>query len=291
MVLIVQDAFRIEISIDPLYGDAVLLWAMRHTVVLKFGGASVATIPLMKNAAKIIADRKKEYQRVVVVVSAMGTMTCELMALAKKLHPSPPAREQDMLLSVGERISMSMLAMALDLIGIQAVSFTGSQSGIITTEDHTDARIVAVHPTRVKEALDQGKVCIVAGFQGVSRTKEITTLGRGGSDTTAVALAMALEEAHVEFFKDVAGIYDRDPSVDSEAKLLNSLSYAEAKEIVERCEHSIIHPRALELASDAGVPLLVRSFHSHQGLDEQTWVGQEECSRKNRTSSHSKVEI
>ncbi|MFN4174875.1 MAG: aspartate kinase, partial [Parachlamydiaceae bacterium] len=178
---------------------------LERTLVLKFGGASVAEPEHFSKIADIILYRKKEFNNIVVVVSAMGDTTNKLIDLAKKVNPNPPRREYDMLVSVGERISISLLAMALALKGQDAISFTGSQSGIITTEEHSEARIIDVKPNRLQPHLQAGKVVIVAGFQGVSKSGEITTLGRGGSDTTAVALAVALKAEKVEFYKDVIG--------------------------------------------------------------------------------------
>jgi aspartate kinase len=195
------------------------------TLVMKFGGASVATPEHFSRVAEIILSRRREFPRLAVVVSAMGDTTDQLEMLARQVNPSPPRREYDMLVSVGERISISLLAMALAAKDSEAVSFTGSQSGIITCSQHSNAAIVDVRPRRLLAALDEGKVVIVAGFQGVSVGGEITTLGRGGSDTTAVALGVALGADRVEFFKDVAGVYDKDPHQHDDAALLTSLSY------------------------------------------------------------------
>ncbi len=189
----------------------------------------------------------------------MGDTTDRLLNLAYEVSQSPPKRELDMLLSVGERISISLLAMALSKESIPAKSFTGSQSGIITTTDHVDAKIVDVKPKRLEACLNEGEVAIVAGFQGVSRFGEITTLGRGGSDTSAVALAIALK-ADVEFFKDVPGIFDADPKINREAKLQYELTYDEALKI----EGKILSKRCLELAKINGLPLRVLSFHDFE---------------------------
>ena len=173
------------------------------TLVMKFGGAAVATPQHFSKIADIILQRLKEYNRIAVVVSAMGDTTNQLISLATQVNDTPPRREYDMLVSVGERISISLLAMALAAKKHSAVSFTGSQSGIITCSNHSEARIVDVKPHRLLPVLDSGSVVIVAGFQGVSKQGEITTLGRGGSDTSAVALAIALGAIKVEFYKDV----------------------------------------------------------------------------------------
>ena len=188
-------------------------------LVMKFGGASVREAKSFITIADLIIERAKVHQESVVVVSAMGGATDQLLTLAQEIHPEPPRRELDMLISVGERVSISLLAMALSLRGREAVSFTGSQSGIITCENHTDARIVDVRPSRLLPILKKGQIAIVAGFQGVSRTGEITTLGRGGSDTTAVALAVALDAPVVEFYKDVPGS-SLDPQKDPKAQLI-----------------------------------------------------------------------
>ncbi len=252
------------------------------TLVLKFGGAAVATPERFASIAHIIEERKKIYPKIAVVVSAMGTTTDDLLRLATEVHPCPPRREVDMLISVGERISTALLAMALDLKMIQAISFTGSQSGIITSHEHADAKIVEVRPWRLLPHLDDGKVVIVAGFQGVSRKGEITTLGRGGSDTTAVALAVALNAAKVEFYKDVNAIYDVDPKHNPDAKALSSLSYEEAIEISEKGA-KVLHSRCLYMANRNKLPLHVLSFHEAQRAKSLvefdrlgTWVGEVE---------------
>lgn len=229
------------------------------TLIMKFGGASVASPKHFGRIAEIILERKKEYDRIVIVVSAMGNTTDQLIALAKEVHPNPPRREYDMLVTVGERISIALLAMALSLKNQKAVSFTGSQSGIITTDDHSDARILEVRPSRLLPFLEAGDVVIVAGFQGVSTNKEITTLGRGGSDTTAVALGAALSAAVVEFYKDVWGIYDKDPKFNPDGRYLPFLTYDEAIQIVQRGSQ-VLSCRCLELAKKNGLPLVVRSF-------------------------------
>lgn len=232
---------------------------MKKTLVMKFGGASVATPDHFAQIANIILARKQEYQRIVIVVSAMGDTTDQLIALAKQVHPNPPRREYDMLVSVGERISIALLAMALVLKDSQAVSFTGSQSGIITCSSHSNARIVDVRPHRILKALENEKIVIVAGFQGVSQTGEITTLGRGGSDTSAVALGVALKAECVEFYKDVSGIYSEDPKINPCAELFPLLSYETAARIVEN-GHPVLHSRCINLASLNQLALYVCSF-------------------------------
>jgi aspartate kinase len=198
------------------------------TIVLKFGGAAVATPEHFSNIADIVLRRRLEYSKVVVVVSAMGNTTDQLISMAKQVNQNPPKREYDMLVSVGERISISLLAMTLAAKSHQAVSFTGSQSGIITCNQHSEARIIDVRPHRLDRTLNCGMVAIVAGFQGVSREGEITTLGRGGSDTSAVALAIALQAEAVEFYKDVPGDFCEDPKIYPKSEPLTQLSYEEA---------------------------------------------------------------
>jgi aspartate kinase len=245
-----------------------------ETVILKFGGAAVANTGQFSRIAEIILN-KSRYARVVVVVSAMGDTTDQLLALARSVHPQPPLREQDMLISVGERVSVALLAMALDHKRKEAISFTGSQSGIITTSNHSDAGIVDVKPHRILRALSEGRVVIVAGFQGVSREGEITTLGRGGSDTTAVALGVALGASRVEFYKDVEGIYSEDPKKNPLATLFSNLPFDRAIEIMEKGA-KVLHSRCIRLAEKNGLPLQVLSFYDpamerYRG----TWIGPE----------------
>jgi aspartate kinase len=228
---------------------------------MKFGGASVATVESFGNIAAIIAEQVGE---VIVVVSAMGAMTDTLLEMAHTVNPKPPERERDMLITAGERMSSALLAMALARVGKEAMSFTGSQSGIITSSHHGEAQIVDVRPTRIAEVLKEGKIPIVAGFQGVSIGKEITTLGRGGSDTTAVALAIAFEADVVEFYKDVDGIYERDPHRDESARRFDVLSYEEAIAIAH--EGGILSPRSISLASKNNLPLCVRAFTGRDGM-------------------------
>lgn len=244
------------------------------TVVLKFGGAAVATPEGFAIISDIILARQREYPQTVIVVSAMGNTTDQLEALARQVNPNPPRREYDMLVTVGERISISLLAMALAAKGCEAISFTGSQSGIITCARHSNAQIVDVRPHRLLPHLAKGKVTIVAGFQGVSREGEITTLGRGGSDTTAVALGIALKAERVEFYKDVAGIYENDPKGNADAKLLPQLDYDTALTIVQKAGHQILHPRCIKLAARNTLPLFVRSFREFElGEGVGTFIG------------------
>lgn len=249
---------------------------MKKTLVMKFGGAAVASPQHFANIADIILERLIHFPRVAIVVSAMGDTTNQLISLAKQVHPNPPVREYDMLVSVGERISISLLAMALAAKGKEAVSFTGSQSGIITCDRHSEARIVEVRPHRLLQPLEEGKVVIVAGFQGVSRKGEITTLGRGGSDTSAVALGLSLGASQVEFFKDVPGIFTHDPKKEPEAKMLEKLSYKNALDIV-RQGAKVLHSRCIELAEKNNLPLHVLSFNS--SAIQGTWIGEDDLTR------------
>jgi aspartate kinase len=230
------------------------------TLVMKFGGASVSSASQFAPIASLIASRAREYKKLVVVVSAMGDTTDELLKLARTVNPSPPKRELDMLVTVGERISCSLLAMALEGLGLAAVSLTGSQSGIITCDRHTDARVVEMRPHRIVSHMDAGRIVVIAGFQGVSRGGEITTLGRGGSDTSAVALGVALGADRVEFYKDVAGVYEEDPKINPEARLIDHLSYDEALALTLKSGHEVLHSRCIALAQMNKLPLHVRCF-------------------------------
>lgn len=243
-------------------------------VVVKFGGASLQNEESFARVAAIIEARRKRCQGVVCVVSAMGSATDQLVRLAYAVNPQPNKREMDMLVTSGERVSMALLAMALDRIGVPAQSFTGSQSGIITTDQHSEAEVIDVKPFRVEEALATGKVAIVAGFQGVSRSKEVTTLGRGGSDTSAVVLAVALGASHVELYKDVGAFFDKDPKVHMDAQRFDALSFEEAHRLA--CSGAkILHPHAISLASKKGLPLHIRSFET---CELGTIIGESVCS-------------
>lgn len=249
---------------------------MKSILVMKFGGASVASPDHFSKVADIILKRSADFPYIIVVVSAMQGMTDQLIHLAKQVHPSPPKREQDMLISVGERISISLLAMALHGKGKEAISFTGSQSGIITCTQHNEARILTVKPKRIESALALGKIVIVAGFQGVSSQGEITTLGRGGSDTSAVALAVALGAKTVEFYKDVPGICDADPKLEPNFQIYPQLSYTQAL-LICRGGAKVLHPRCIELAEKNQVCLHVRPFSDLNALG--TWIGDEKMNR------------
>ncbi|WFE51323.1 MULTISPECIES: aspartate kinase [unclassified Micromonospora] len=231
-------------------------------VVQKYGGSSVANAERIKRVAERIVAARKAGDDVVVVVSAMGDTTDELLDLANQVSPLPPGRELDMLLTAGERISMALLAMAIHNLGYEARSFTGSQAGVITTSVHGRARIIDVTPGRLKGALDEGSVVIVAGFQGVSQdTKDVTTLGRGGSDTTAVALAAALHADVCEIYTDVDGIFTADPRIVPNARHIQNITYEETLELAA-CGAKVLHLRSVEYARRAGLPIHVRSSYS-----------------------------
>src|SRR5882724_1641179 len=201
-------------------------------VVQKYGGSSVADADRIRRVAERIVETKKQGNDVVVVVSAMGDTTDDLLDLAQQVCPVPPPRELDMLLTAGERISNALVAMAIHSLGAEARSFTGSQAGVITTGAHGNAKIIDVTPGRLRQALDDGQIVLVAGFQGVSQdSKDVTTLGRGGSDTTAVALAAALEAEVCEIYTDVDGVFTADPRVVPQAHYLNELGAAEMQEL------------------------------------------------------------
>jgi aspartate kinase len=239
---------------------------------MKFGGAAVSRPEAFGDIAKIILDRQKQYDRVICVVSAMGDTTDALIRLAYQVNDNPPKREVDMLVTVGERVSASLLAMALQGKGSQAISFTGSQAGIITCETHSGAKIVDVRPHRLLPHLAEQKVVVVAGFQGVSTKGEITTLGRGGSDTTAVALGCAFGAAKVEFYKDVPGIYRHNPKDDPHQEPLARLDYEEALRIVCATGSEVLHPRCVELARKNALRLHVLSFKSYSEERGGTWI-------------------
>ena len=238
-------------------------------IVQKFGGSSVADAESIKRVAARIAASKRSGQQVVVVVSAMGDTTDELIDLANQVSPMPNGRELDMLLTAGERISMALLAMAISNLGLEARSFTGSQAGIITTSTHGRARVIDVTPGRIQEALAEGAIAIVAGFQGVAQdTKDITTLGRGGSDTTAVALAAALDADVCEIYTDVDGVFSADPRVVSSARKLKTVTYDEMLELAA-AGAKVLHLRCVEYARRYNLPIHVRSSFSNL---EGTWV-------------------
>ncbi|MCG8914699.1 aspartate kinase [Actinokineospora sp. PR83] len=231
-------------------------------VVQKYGGSSLENADRIKRVAERIVATRKAGNDVVVVCSAMGDTTDELLDLAKQVNPVPPQREMDMLLTAGERISNSLVAMAIAALGAEARSFSGSQAGVITTSAHGKARIIDVTPGRVRAALDEGYIVLVAGFQGVSQdTKDITTLGRGGSDTTAVALAAALNADVCEIYTDVDGVYTADPRIVPDAKRLDQVTYEEMLEMAASGA-KVLMLRCVEYARRYGVPIHVRSSYS-----------------------------
>ncbi|MFZ3391764.1 aspartate kinase [Rhodococcus sp. DT1] len=231
-------------------------------VVQKYGGSSVATAERIRRVAERIVETKKAGNDVVVVVSAMGDTTDELLDLAHQVCPVPPAREMDMLLTSGERISNSLVAMAIHSLGAEARSFTGSQAGVITTGSHGNAKIIDVTPGRVRTALDEGSIVLVAGFQGVSQdSKDITTLGRGGSDTTAVALAAALEADVCEIYTDVDGVFTADPRIVKDAQRLEKVSFEEMLELAASGA-KVLMLRCVEYARRYNVPVHVRSSYT-----------------------------
>ena len=232
-------------------------------IVQKYGGSSLESAERIRRVAERIVATKKQGHDVVVVCSAMGDTTDDLLDLAAQVNPVPPAREMDMLLTAGERISNALVAMAIASFGAEAQSFTGSQAGVLTTERHGNARIVDVTPGRVRDALDQGKICLVAGFQGVNKdTRDVTTLGRGGSDTTAVALAAALGADVCEIYSDVDGVYTADPRLVPDAQKLNQLSFEEMLELAASGS-KILVLRSVEYARAFNVPIRVRSSYSN----------------------------
>ena len=235
----------------------------RGLIVQKYGGTSVANLERIKNAAKRIISYKKKGFDLVVVVSALGDTTDRLIRLAHRISPEPDERETDMLISTGEQASCALLAMAIHNLGYKAISFTGGQVGIITDSTHTRARILKVDAERIEEELRKGKIIIVAGFQGISRKKEITTLGRGGSDLTAVALSHTLGAKICEIYTDVKGVYTADPRIEPKARKLKAITYDEMLEMAS-LGAQVMQARSLELAKKFNVPIHVRSSFSQE---------------------------
>src|SRR5437588_7025548 len=231
---------------------------MPGTVVLKFGGASVADAERLKRAARRIVAQRESGKRVVAVLSARGQTTDELIAMAEEVSPNPNPREMDMLLSTGERISCALCAMAIHDLGHRAISLTGSQAGIVTDTAHTKARIVDVRANRIKEALDEDRIVLVAGFQGVSTSYDVTTLGRGGSDTTAVALAAAIDAEVCEIYTDVSGVFTADPRIVPDARKLPFVSFEEMLEMAASGA-KVLQLRSVEYARTHGVRMHCRS--------------------------------
>ncbi len=230
-------------------------------VVQKYGGSSVADAHKMKRVAERVMATRRAGHDVVVVVSAMGDTTDDLLALAKQVSPNPDRRELDMLLTAGERIAMALLSMAIRELGGDAISFTGSQSGIITNDRHVDARIIEVRPFRVQDELARGRIVVIAGYQGVSYRREVTTLGRGGSDTTAVAMAAALGAEYCEICSDVDGVYTADPRVVTGARRIGTLSYEETQELAESGA-KVLNAQAVEFAKEKGIAIYARATAS-----------------------------
>ena len=230
-------------------------------VVQKYGGSSVAGVQKLRQVAERIMRTRQQGHDVVVVVSAMGDTTDDLLAMAKQVSPNPDRRELDMLLTAGERISMALLSIAIRDLGGHAISFTGSQSGIITNDRHVDARIIEVRPFRVQDELAAGKIVVIAGFQGVSYRREVTTLGRGGSDTTAVAMAAALNAEYCEICSDVDGVYSADPRVVPAARRIGTLSYEETQELAESGA-KVLNAQAVEFAKEKGIAIYARATSS-----------------------------
>ena len=231
---------------------------MRRIIVQKFGGTSVADTEKIKNVAKTVIKEKNNGNNVVVVVSAMGHTTDYLVKMAKDLSATPSTREMDMLLSTGEGVSIALLAMAIQAQGYEAVSFNAMQVGIFTENVHSKARIIKIQTEKLKQNLNEGKIIVVAGFQGVTEDGEITTLGRGGSDTSAVALAAALNAERCDIYTDVEGVYTTDPRIVPKATKLKEISYEEMLELAH-AGANVLHPRSVETAKLNNVPLRVRS--------------------------------
>src|SRR5687767_307908 len=227
-------------------------------VVQKYGGSSVADVQKLRQVAERVMRTRQLGHGVAVVVSAMGDTTDDLLRMAKQVSANPDRRELDMLLSAGERISMALLSMAIRELGGDAISFTGSQSGIITNDRHVDARIIEVRPFRVQDELARGRIVVVAGYQGVSYRKEVTTLGRGGSDTTAVAMAAALDAEYCEICSDVDGVYSADPRVVPAARRIGNLSYEETQEMAESGA-KVLNAQAVEFAKEKGITIYARA--------------------------------
>jgi len=230
-------------------------------IVQKYGGSSVANIERIQNAAKRVVDYRKKGYSLVVVVSALGDTTDELIALAKKINGYPPEREMDMLISTGEQVSAALLAMAIDRLGFKVISFTGAQVGIMTDKTHTKARILDINTRRIDEEIKKGKIVVVAGFQGVTSEQDITTLGRGGSDLTAVALAKALCAKYCEIYSDVEGIYTADPRIVPKARKLEMISYDEMLEMAS-LGAQVMQARSIEVAKKFNVVIHARSSFS-----------------------------
>jgi aspartate kinase len=241
-------------------------------IVQKYGGTSVGSAERIRAVAEHVAQTRRDGHEVVVVVSAMGKTTDDLIVLAEQISPNNPAREMDMLLTAGERISMALVSMALSAVGVESASFTGSQAGIITDTTHRRAKILEMRPDRIREALDDGLVPVVAGFQGVSTERDVTTLGRGGTDVTAVALAAALKADVCEIFTDVTGVFSADPRVVPKARKLDTVSFDEMLEIAATGGR-VLMLRSVEFARRHNVPIHVRSSFT---WEPGTWIVEED---------------
>ncbi len=234
-------------------------------VVQKYGGSSVANVKKIQRVAKRIIKTKQVGNQVVAVVSAMGDTTDKLISLAKKINPKPSEREMDAMLSTGEMVSSTLLAMALHAMGYTAVSLSGAQAGIETDSIYSQARITGINPGRIIEELEKDNVVIVAGFQGINESKDVTTLGRGGSDTTAVALAVSLKANQCQIYTDVEGVFTADPRIVANARRLNEIGYEEMLELASRGAR-VVHPRAVEVGELYGIPIYVASsFNENPG--------------------------
>ncbi|MEF9918646.1 MAG: aspartate kinase [Eubacterium sp.] len=235
---------------------------MKDLIVQKYGGTSVGTVEKIKRVARRIVETKKAGKKVVVVVSAMGKTTDDLVTLAMDINPKPPSREMDVLLATGEQVSISLLAMAIQTIGHNVVSLTGAQCGIQTSDVHKRARISGIDTARIERELSDDKIIIVAGFQGIDENRDITTLGRGGSDTSAVAIAAALEADACEIYTDVDGVYNADPRIVPSATKMDEVSYQEVLELASMGA-GVLHPRSIELAEKFKMPIIVRSSYNY----------------------------
>lgn len=238
---------------------------MNDIIVQKYGGSSVANIDKIKKVAKKIVQKAKEGKKIVIVVSAMGNTTDELIKMAQKISRSPSERELDMLISTGEQVSIALLAMAIHALGWKAISFTGMQAGIITNAVHTKAKVTTINQEKIKSALEEGKIVIVAGFQGIDANGDITTLGRGGSDTTAIALAAQLGASRCEIYTDVGGVYTADPRIIPSARRIANISYDEMAEMAS-LGAKVMHYRAIDLARNYKVKIIAKlSFTPGEG--------------------------
>ena len=235
----------------------------QELIVQKYGGSSVANLERIQNVAQRIVAAKTSKNNIVVVVSALGDTTDELEAMALKLNEEPPVREMDMLMSTGEQISCALMAIAIKALGHEAISFTGAQVGIKTDQSHTKARIQTIEGGRIKKAIADGKIVIVAGYQGVTHDNDITTLGRGGSDLTAVALAKALNANVCEIYTDVEGIYTTDPRIDKEARKIKTITFDEMLEMAS-LGAQVMQARSIEVAKRFNIPIHVRSSFSKE---------------------------